>query len=254
MNVICDIDGVVYRGDTVVPGSDRALRKLIASGATLYFATNNSTKSPSTVSEKISRITGVDVPPESIVTSSQAAVLLLAADPGPVLVLGSDGILSALADAGIPVTENPREATALLVGLDWDFSYERLTRAADAVRAGARFIATNTDPTYPVVGGLLPGGGSMVAAIAATTGVMPEVAGKPHEPMRRLLRSRGVDTAWVIGDRADTDVALARAEPGWTSILVLSGVTGPDGGDQADHVVPDLEAAVDLVLAAGHQR
>jgi ribonucleotide monophosphatase NagD (HAD superfamily) len=94
----------------------------------------------------------------------------------------------------------------------------------------------------------------MVAAVAATTGVTPEVAGKPHEPMRRLLRSRGVDTAWVIGDRADTDVALARAEPGWTSILVLSGVTGSDGAGDADHVVSDLEAAVDLVLASSHQR
>ncbi len=254
MSVICDIDGVVYRGDTVVPGSDRALRKLLDAGTDLYFATNNSTKSPATVSEKIGRITGISVPPESIVTSSQAAVLMLADDPGPVLVLGSDGILSALFEAGISVTEDPLEATALLVGLDWDLSYERLTRAADAVRAGARFIATNTDPTYPVAGGLLPGGGAMVAAVATTTGVAPEIAGKPHEPMRRLLRSRGVEAAWVIGDREDTDVALASAEPDWTSILVLSGVTGPDGGRDADHVVPDLEAAVDLVLASGHQR
>lgn len=91
----------------------------------------------------------------------------------------------------------------------------------------------------------------MVAAVQTTTGVGPEVAGKPHAPMRALLRSRGIGEAWVIGDRIDTDVALARAEPDWRSILVLSGVTGDGQASGADHVVPDLAAAVDLVLAGG---
>jgi 4-nitrophenyl phosphatase len=124
-----------------------------------------------------------------------------------------------------------------------------LTRAADAVRFGARFIATNTDPTFPVADGLLPGGGAIVAAVRATTGVEPEVAGKPNAPMRALLRAKGIRDAWVIGDRVDTDIALARAEPDWTSILVLTGVTGPEGTGDADFVVPDLAAAVDLVLS-----
>jgi len=166
------------------------------------------------------------------------------------MVLGSDGILSALAESGIGVTNDPREAKALLVGLDWDLDYERLTRAADAVRLGARFIATNTDPTYPVADGLLPGGGACVAAVQVTTGVAPEIAGKPHPPMRALLRAKGIGEAWVIGDRIDTDIAMARAEPDWTSILVLTGVTEPDQATGADHVVSDLAAAVDLVLSA----
>jgi HAD superfamily hydrolase (TIGR01450 family) len=250
MSVICDIDGVVYRGDTVLPGSDVALRRLLDAGIDLYFATNNSTKSPAAVSEKIARVTGVEISPDSIVTSSQAAVHMLGPNHGPVMVLGSEGILSALAEAGIAVTEDPGRATALLVGLDWDLSYDRLTRAADAVRAGARFIATNTDPTYPVAGGLLPGGGACVAAVQVTTGVAPEIAGKPHPPMRALLRAKGITDAWVIGDRVDTDVALAASEPGWNSILVLTGVTSAEDTSQADHVVPDLAAAVDLVLAA----
>jgi 4-nitrophenyl phosphatase len=249
MNVICDIDGVVYRGDQLVPGSDEALSRLTRAGFGLWFATNNSTKTPKMVSERITEMTGVDIPPESIVTSSEAAVGLLDEDDRPVMVLGSKGILGALNDARIETTDDPTEARALLVGLDFDLSYDRLTRAADAVRAGARFIATNTDPTYPVAGGLLPGGGSMVAAVQTTTGVPPEVAGKPHAPMRALLRSRGIGDAWVIGDRVDTDVALARAEPDWRSILVLSGVTVGDDSSGADHVVPDLAAAVDLVLA-----
>jgi 4-nitrophenyl phosphatase len=249
MNVICDIDGVIYRGDRLLPGSDLALRRLRDAGVTVHFATNNSAKSPLTVSEKITRITGVDIEPESIVTSSQAAVGLLGDDPGPVMVLGSEGIVAALAEAGIGLTEDPSLAKALLVGLDFDLTYDRLTRAADAVRFGARFIATNTDPTFPVADGLLPGGGAIVAAVRATTGVEPEVAGKPNAPMRALLRAKGIGEAWVIGDRVDTDVALARAEPDWTSILVLTGVTGAEGTGDADFVVPDLAAAVDLVLS-----
>jgi 4-nitrophenyl phosphatase len=250
MNVICDIDGVIYRGDRLIAGSDTALQRLSHAGVELYFATNNSTKSPSAVCEKISRITGVEISPDTIVTSSQAAVHLLGAEPGPAMVLGSEGILSALADAGITVTDDPLQARALLVGLDWDLNYDRLTRAANAVRAGARFIATNTDPTYPVADGLLPGGGAVVAAVRVTTGIEPEVAGKPHAPIRALLRAKGIGEAWVIGDRMDTDIALAAAEPDWTSILVLTGVTGADESDGADHVVPDLTAAVDIVLSS----
>jgi 4-nitrophenyl phosphatase len=249
MNVICDIDGVVYRGDRLVAGSDLALRRLLDAGIGLWFATNNSTKTPEMVSERIALMTGVDVPPGSVVTSAEAAVGMLGADEWPVMVLGSKGITSTLDRAGIQMTDNPLAARALLVGLDFDLSYERLTRAADAVRAGARFIATNTDPTYPVAEGLLPGGGSMVSAVRTTTGVDPEVAGKPHAPMRALLRRRGIGEAWVIGDRIDTDIALARAEPDWRSILVLSGVTRDDDTAAADHVVPDLAAAVDLVLS-----
>ena len=251
MNVICDIDGVVYRGDQLVQGSDLALGRLTRAGIGLWFATNNSTKTPEMVSARITEMTGVDVPLESIVTSSEAAVGMLDDGEWPVMVLGSEGITSALERAGIEVTDDPTDARALLVGLDFDLSYDRLARAADAVRGGARFIATNTDPTYPVAGGLLPGGGSMVAAVQTTTGVGPEVAGKPHPPMRALLRSRGIGEAWVIGDRIDTDVALARAEPDWRSILVLSGVTDDGQASGADHVVPDLAAAVDLVLAGG---
>jgi HAD superfamily hydrolase (TIGR01450 family) len=247
-NVICDIDGVIYRGDRLIEGSDLALRRLLESGASLLFATNNSTKTPAMVRDRILDVTGVEIPVESVVTSSQAAVSMLGRDESPVMVLGSIGITTALADAGFTLTEDPVEAAALLVGLDWDLDYDRLTRAADAIRAGARFIATNTDPTYPVSDGLLPGGGAMVAAVERTTGIAPEVAGKPHAPMRELIRARGFDDAWVIGDRVDTDIALARSEPGWRSILVGTGVTGRDEPHDADHVVEDLLAAVGLIL------
>jgi 4-nitrophenyl phosphatase len=248
VNVICDIDGVVYRGDLLVSGSDLALRRLLDAGIGLWFATNNSTKTPEMISDRITTMTGVEVEPGWIVTSTEAAVGMLDVGEQPVMVLGSLGITAALQRAGIEMTDDPNKTRALLVGLDFDLSYDRLTRAADAVRAGARFIASNTDPTYPAAEGLLPGGGSIVAAVQTTTGVSPEVAGKPHAPMRALLRSRGIGEAWVIGDQPATDIALAVAEPDWRSILVLSGVTREGETAGADHVVPDLAAAVDLVL------
>jgi 4-nitrophenyl phosphatase len=134
-----------------------------------------------------------------------------------------------------------------MVGLTKAVDYQTIAAAATAVRNGARFIATNTDATYPTATGLMPGAGSLVAAIAVASGVQPEVAGKPHRPMRDLVRARMKNGVWVIGDRVDTDIEMAVEEPEWTSILVLSGV-GNDGTGGADHVVADLAAAADLIL------
>ena len=250
MNVVCDIDGVVYRGDSLIEGSDTALQQVVDAGIGLFFATNNSTRTPSEVRERIIRISGVDVPVASIVNSSQAAAHLLAGGETTVLVFGSDAIRQAMDEAAIPMTEAPDHAEAVVVGLDWEFDYQKLSGAVEAVRRGARFIATNTDPTFPVAGGLLPGSGAMVAAVATASGVQPEVAGKPHRPMREVLRARGIGPAWVIGDRIDTDVALAAREDDWRSILVLSGVTDEDTDGAADYVVTNLAAAIDLVLDA----
>ena len=248
MNLICDLDGVVYRGRSVLPGSAEALRRAQAEEITLWFATNNSTRTPEQVRDKLRDIAGVDVPVGSIVTSSQSAAVLLTAETHPAFVFGSEAIGRALEAEGISVTADATEAGSVVVGMDFDLTYERLAAACGAVRRGARFVATNTDATYPVDDGLLPGSGALVAAVAAATGRRPEVAGKPNEAMRALLRRRGVDNAWVVGDRLDTDVALAASEEGWKSILVLTGVTqGGDDTSAADHVVPDLAAAVNLL-------
>jgi len=179
---------------------------------------------------------------------------MLSGEKPPVLVFGSDAIRHAMEEVSIPMTDDPERADAVVVGLDRDLSYERLSRAMRAIDRGARFVATNTDPTFPMAEGLLPGGGAMVAALAAATGVQPEVAGKPHRPIRELLRARGVGPAWVVGDRIDTDIALAASEHDWQSILVLTGVTSADANGAADHVAADLAAAVDLVLAAPGER
>lgn len=246
-SVLCDLDGVVYRGDLRIEGSDAALRRLLGAGIAVYFVTNNSTRHPRQVVEKLRRLTGIRFLEEQIFTSPQAGVSLLEPGDGPCLVVGEVGIRAALEESGHQITQDPVLARTVMVGLDRGMSYPSIAAAADAVRWGARFIATNDDPTYPTSNGLQPGAGSMVAAIAVASGRKPEVAGKPHPAMRRLIRSRGVMEAWVIGDRVDTDIALAVEEEGWRSIQVLTGVTS-EGSEIADHVVSDLAEAVDLIL------
>lgn len=231
-----------------------ALRRLERAGLDTLFITNNSTRTPETGAEKITRLTGVAVTGDQVLSSSLAAVSLLGNDDGPVLVVGEEGVADAVRRAGLEETTDATRARSVLVGLTRELSYDLLGQAMTAIRSGARFVATNDDVTFPTEDGLMPGAGAIVAAIAASTGEKPLVAGKPNPAMRELIRSRGVGEAWVIGDRADTDIALAADEPDWRSILVLTGVTGAVEAAEAgaDHVVADFPAAVDLVLSAGH--
>ncbi|HEY6634624.1 MAG TPA: HAD-IIA family hydrolase [Acidimicrobiia bacterium] len=252
MTVLCDLDGVIYRGQQPLPGVPEALRRLQDAAVEIFFITNNSTRSPEDGAGKISRVTGVEVDPGQVLTSSLSAAAMLRPADSPVLVVGEDGVFDAVARAGLETTADPGAARSVLVGLARDFTYDQLADASAAIRGGARFIATNTDSTFPTEDGVVPGAGAMVAAIAAAAQTDPVVAGKPHPPMRELIRSRGVGAAWIVGDRADTDVALAIDEPDWRSILVLTGITDAKDSAEigADHVVADFPAAVDLVLSA----
>lgn len=253
MTVLCDLDGVVYRGQEVIAGVPDALGRLAASGIEIFYITNNSTRTPQAGAEKINRLTGVDVTPDQVLSSSLAAVGLLDPGDGPVLVVGEEGVRDAVERAGLDETDDPALARSVLVGLTRRLSYEMLGGAMNAIRNGARFIATNDDVTFPTEDGVMPGAGAIVAAIAAASGAVPVVAGKPNAAMRELIRSRGVGSAWVVGDRLDTDVEMAAAEPDWSSVLVLTGVTDEASveGSGADHVVADLPAAIDLVLSVG---
>jgi glycerol-1-phosphatase len=255
LTVLCDLDGVIYRGQSALPGVPSALKRLTDAGARLLYITNNSTRSPEAGAEKIERLTGLEVAPDQVLSSSLAATAMLGPGDGPVLVVGEEGVTDAVTRAGLETTRDPDAARSVLVGLTRDLSYELIADATRAIRNGARFIATNADVTFPTEDGLAPGAGAIVAAIAAAAQSEPVIAGKPHQPMKDLIRSRGVGRAWIIGDRADTDIALASGEADWTSILVLTGVTeeGDAHDSGADHVVADFPAAVDLVLAAVHR-
>lgn len=248
--VVIDLDGVVYRGATAIPGAAEALAALEAAGYDLHFVTNNSARTPEVVAERINSIVGFPARASQVVTSSLVAASMI--EEGPVLFMGESGLEAAIRGAGFETTEDPRTARTVVVGLDRHLSYERATRAADAARNGARLIVTNRDPTFPIENGALqPGAGACAALVETAAGVVGETAGKPSEAMRRWVEERiPAGTIWVVGDRPDTDIALARGER-WRSILVMTGVTtDPESADPApDFVAANLKAAADIILS-----
>lgn len=222
--LVCDLDGVVYLDDLGIPGAGDALAAVVAVGIRLVFVTNNSTKTPQQVAAKIQRTTGFTADPAMVITSSRVTAGQLAGTVDRALVVGGDAIDAALEEVGIAVVTSWEDAAAVVVGLDPGLTYEKLAGATLAIRNGAGFYATNTDATYPTPRGLLPGGGAMVAALQTATAVAPVVAGKPEAPMVAEITKAVAGPVLVVGDRPETDVALARAA-GWSSALVLSGVT-----------------------------
>jgi len=236
---VFDLDGVIWVDRNGVPGAGPALTALRAAGHQILFASNNSARALATVYANIERRTGYVPDPDSVITSALAATRLVSKTGATCYVLGSQPLSDALAAAGVTVTDDHTAATAVVVGLDRDLSYERLTRAVLAVRAGADFYATNDDATYPMPNGQYPGAGAMVAAVERSSGRRAIVCGKPHEPIRDLVESRVErDDVWVVGDRPETDLALA-ASAGWGKILTLTGVTDTPAGLPA-HLRPDV--------------
>jgi len=225
---VFDLDGVVYVDHTGVPGAGEALTTLDRAGHQVLFATNNSSRSVDTVIESIRRRTGYRAAADAVITSGLAAADLLRDDGEICFVFGSEELEQTLIAEGLDVTAEHARATAVVVGLDRGLSYQRLTSAVLAVRRGARLIATNDDATYPAQEGQYPGCGALVAAVERATGVTAVVSGKPNLPMQRLIERRiEHPEVWMVGDRVETDLALAD-RAGWGKILVLSGVTGPD--------------------------
>ena len=257
--ICCDLDGVIWRGDTPIPGSADGIAELRAAGLRVVFTTNNSSIP---IAGYVERLAGFGVPsiPDDVCTSAQAAAALIASkvEPGAaVLASAGPGVIEALIDRGLrPVSCDDGDSgpvDAVVVGFHRDFDFARLTIASDAARGSALFVATNTDPTYPIAGGVVPGTGALVAAVATAAGRSPEVAGKPHQPMADLVRSRFGAEGLMIGDRPSTDGAFARAL-GWPFALVLSGVGGPGGEEPVPDPPPafvadDLARLVPMILA-----
>ena len=256
--VCCDLDGVVWRGDEPIPGAGGAISDLRKAGLRVVFVSNNSSQPVGEVAAKLGAA-GAPTSTEDVVTSAVSAATLLASalDPGaPVLACAGPGVVEALDAAGLrSVTRPPAEA--VVVGLHRGFDFDELDRASAAVRAGARFVATNLDATYPVRGGMIPGSGAIAAAVATAGGRAPEVAGKPERPMVDLIRKRFGSTGVVVGDRPSTDGAFAAALD-WPFALVLSGVTHREarpGGEEIPappppFVAADLAALVPRLVAA----
>ena len=247
---ILDLDGVIWLGPDVVPGVPEAVARLRDAGERVLFLTNNSSRPVSDVLEKLEGM-GIEAAADQIATSALAAAEMLE-EGSTALVCGGVGVEEALDRRGVQrVSEG--DADAVVVGWFKEFDYDRLTAAFHAVSKGARLIGTNDDPTYPTPDGPIPGGGSLLAAVSVAAGVEPEVAGKPHQPMADLVRSRlGDDTdhAILVGDRPSTDGAMAR-RLGVKFALVMTGVSDRDDipdDPPPDHVADDLPTLVEELL------
>ncbi len=244
--LLVDLDGVVYRGADPVPGVAAVLADRAARGDDVVYVTNNSMHYRADYVVRLASM-GAPISPDRVVSSARATALHLSThEPGirRVLVVGAGGLERELRDVGLEVVTATHAATrmhqegidgwaaagapdAVVSGLDPTFTYLRLAAAADCIRAGARFIATNRDPVYPTERGLRPGAGSIAAALEATTGVTPLSIGKPEPHLLDLAAEavgRRASDAVMIGDGLLTDLAAAHAV-GARSVLMLTGVT-----------------------------
>lgn len=234
--LVCDLDGVVYRGPDAVPGAVETLNGLVADGAGVVFATNNASRPPEDVAAHLREL-GVAGQAWSVVTSSQSAAAHLATQLRPgarVLAVGGPGVALALEEAGLaPVRVAELDAAgdgaepveAIVQGLGVDVTWRELAEVGYLVQAGTPWVATNLDLFLPTGPGPAPGNGALVAAVQATTTRSPHVTGKPGPALFELGRERlGTPPArtLVCGDRLDTDIAGANAA-GLDSLLVFSG-------------------------------
>jgi 4-nitrophenyl phosphatase len=228
--LVCDMDGVLYRGSETIPGAPEAIARLRDNGVRILFCTNNSNLTVAQYCEKLADM-GIVANPSDILTSAVVTceVLRERGFAGKrALVVGGRGLEDAASDAELQTWTDPgsEQVDVVLIGWDPHFDYRKMTRAATAVRNGAHFIASNADATFPAPEGPLPGAGALVASIEVASGRRAEVLGKPHKPMTdaivRRLGSEG--RLGAVGDRPDTDLAVA-FQMGWMAILVLSGVT-----------------------------
>jgi glycerol 3-phosphatase-2 len=246
MTWLLDLDGVVWLDGKAIAGAPEAVTDLASAGQRVVFLTNNSGP---TVAGYREMLDGAGVPIDSLelVTSAQAAASLL--DPGSTAaVIGGPGIGEAVEERGVTVVAPSASPDAVVAGRTDRLDYNELAAAATAIRNGARFVATNTDATFPTGQGLLPGAGAMIAFLATASGRQPEVAGKPHQPTADLVQARYGAIEVVVGDRPDTDGAFARRVRA-KFVLVLSGVTRR--ADLPVEPAPD-EVHDDLAGAVAH--
>lgn len=248
--VLCDLDGVVWLAHREIPGAARAVADLRSAGATVGFVTNNSFSTRTDHQRHLAAL-GIDCD-DHLFTSAMAAAT--AVEPGmTVFLCGGRGLVEELEGRGATValaheSRGMDRADAVVVGLHREMDYGTISDAARLIRAGALFVASNTDPIYPTPDGPVPGGGTVVAAISTAAGIEPVVTGKPHGPMARLVTERlgPLEDAWFVGDRSDTDGGFAR-RLGCRFAHVLSG-TESEGDPGADLVANDLADVATVLL------
>ena len=226
--VMFDLDGVVYIESAPVPGAPEQLARLRDESTKLAFITNNASRPPEAVVEKLAGI-GVEADPHEVVTSAQAAAHLLVERHGEgavIACLGAAGLEEALRDVGLePAAVDDSRAVALATGYGPDVPWRDVMRAAVLVRDGLPWVASNTDMSLPTKFGQAPGHGVLVDMLERFSGVKAVVAGKPQRPLLdETIRRMGGTTPLMVGDRLDTDIEGAN-NLGIDSLLVMTGVT-----------------------------
>jgi len=233
--IVCDLDGVVYRGQQAVPHAVESLLVALSGGVRIVYATNNASRPPADVATHLGGL-GLPGPDTRVVTSAQAAAHLVAQRfpaGSEVMAVGGPGVALALERAGLrailPRQSGPGEhVVAVVQGYGSGVGWKDLAEVAYAVQGGAYWVATNDDATLPTERGLAPGNGALVAAVRAAVDVVPVVVGKPNTPLYELsISALGTDPerTLAIGDRLDTDIAGATSA-GLSSLFVLGGVHG----------------------------
>jgi 4-nitrophenyl phosphatase len=228
--IILDMDGVLWEGETPLPGMPEFLSFLRAENIRRVLATNNASLTPDSYVQKLARM-GAEVSREEILTSATATAAYLKSIVRPgekVFIIGEEGLVQAVTEAGLAAAGPGDDHAAYVVcGMDRGLSWQKLAAATIHLRGGARFIGTNPDLTFPTERGIAHGNGAILAALTAASGVKPTVIGKPFPALFQMaLRQMGISKSGVaaLGDRMETDILGAR-KAGIKSILVLTGVS-----------------------------
>lgn len=248
---LVDLDGVVWVGREMIPGSAETLAALLDRGKEIVFVTNNPGNPASAYGERL-REAGIPVADGRVVTAGEATAQLAAQRPGPggtAFVIGAPAFHETVAAAGLNllVGEAGCEAEMVLVSGHRGFDYEELLTATRALQRGARLLATSRDPTMPMPGGAVPGTGAVLAAVETASGATAAIGGKPEPHLFELARGRlgAAERVAMVGDRVSSDIEGGR-RAGLETILVLSGATSREEAEAAspapDHVIENLAA------------
>ena len=248
------MDGVLWRGAEAIGNLRSIFTQINEVGWKVIFATNNASRTIRQYIEVLSSF-GVNAEPWQVITSATAATSYLLSqfpDGGPVYIIGELGIIEACSEYGFYQSETG--ALAVVVGIDRQLTYDKLKTATLLLRSGVPFIGTNPDRTFPTPQGLVPGAGSILAALTIASDVAPIIVGKPEPTMYRIALERlniTADRALVVGDRLETDIASAQLI-GCRTALVLSGVTSSDQAaawqPAPDIIAKDLESIIKVYL------
>ena len=227
--VLFDMDGVIYVGNQPLPGVQELLDYLDATGRRWLCITNNASNTSQMFADKLAKM-GIKANPAHILGSAEATAAWLgeqAPQKGKVIMLGMEGLRTALLNEGFTLVDDPFDAEFAVAGINFNLVYEDVARVALAVRNGARFVGTNIDPTYPSERGQIPGTGSIIAMLEAATSVKPEIVGKPYPGMYQLamhrVHSQPAETM-MVGDRYETDITGATTL-GLVTTGVLTGIS-----------------------------